>query len=293
MDAVFLHGIKDLRIGPLPEPSRAGGQVPLSVSTVGICGSDLHYYLEGGIGSAQVRSPFVPGHEFAGRVLEDREDLGLRQGQLVAVDPAKPCGRCEWCHAGYPNLCPHVEFTGAPPFQGALTRTLMAEPGQIFPVPDGMTAVQAVAAKRGLAVARERSLDTGRSDAARYRRGTEVYAELIEDGERMIRAPFETMAPDLGDTTFQIFGDVYAREGISLRQRQIATVATLAALDNGGRQLRLHIGTALHVGVTQNEIVEILMLLQAHAGMPAAYNGLLAAREVFAESGQPADVYDE
>ena len=143
MDAVFLHGIKDMRIGPLSEPRPVDRQVPLAISTVGICGSDLHYYLEGGIGSAQVRSPFVPGHEFAGRVLEDREDLGLRRGQLVAVDPAKPCGHCEWCRADHPNLCPHVEFTGAPPFNGALTRTLMAEPRQIFPVPDGMTAVQA------------------------------------------------------------------------------------------------------------------------------------------------------
>ena len=158
---------------------------------------------------------------------------------------------------------------------------------------DGMTAVQAVAAQRGLAGESRESLDSDRSAAARYRRGTEIYAELIDDGERMIREPFEAIAPDLAGTTFQIFGDVYAREGLSLRERQIATVATLAALDNGGRQLRLHIGTALNVGVTQEEIVEIMMLLQAHAGMPAAYNGMLAAREVFAEIGQHKRVYDE
>jgi L-iditol 2-dehydrogenase len=145
MRAAYIHGIRDLRVGDKAIPEPAANEVLLSVSAVGVCGSDLHYYKEGGIGSAIISQPFVPGHEFAGRVIEDRPDLGLKAGQLVAVDPAKPCGHCEWCERGQVNLCPNVEFMGAPPkTHGAMTELISAVPSQIFPVPDNFTDVQAV-----------------------------------------------------------------------------------------------------------------------------------------------------
>ena len=144
MRAAFIHGIRDLRLGEWPSPAAAPGEVPIRVAGVGVCGSDIHYYLEGGIGAAQIRAPFVPGHEFAGWVEQDRPELGLARGQLVAVDPARPCGRCEWCHRGHVNLCPNVEFLGAPPHHGALTERIAVRPDQIFPVPDGFSVSEAV-----------------------------------------------------------------------------------------------------------------------------------------------------
>ena len=82
-------------------------------------------------------SAFVPGHEFAGRIVAD--DSGrFEPGELVAVDPAKPCLHCEWCRRAQHNLCPNVEFTGAPPFDGALTRTIVAAERQIFRMPAGL-----------------------------------------------------------------------------------------------------------------------------------------------------------
>ena len=144
MRAAFIHGIRDIRLGDLPEPVCPPNEVLLDVAAVGICGSDLHYYLEGAIGPAAIRQPFVPGHEFSCRLAEDRPDLNLKKGQLVAVDPARPCGQCEWCHQGYPNLCPHVQFTGAPPFHGALTQRLTAYPYQLFALPSHFTPEQAV-----------------------------------------------------------------------------------------------------------------------------------------------------
>ncbi|HVJ35048.1 MAG TPA: zinc-binding dehydrogenase [Terriglobia bacterium] len=144
MRAAFIHGIRDVRIGELPDPVVPSDEVLLDVAAVGICGSDLHYYLEGAIGAATIRQPFVPGHEFSCRVAEDRPDLNLKKGQLVAVDPARPCGHCEWCHASYPNLCPNVQFTGAPPFHGALTQRLTAYPYQIFSLPEWFSPEQAV-----------------------------------------------------------------------------------------------------------------------------------------------------
>ena len=135
MDALFLHGARDARIGAFA-PVPAGNQsVMLDVAAVGLCGSDLHYYKDGGIGAAVIKAPFVPGHEFGGYLCDDCESLGLAKGTLVAVDPNKACGSCPWCQQGYDNLCPKVEFIGAPPFAGAMTHQISVPLSQIVPVP--------------------------------------------------------------------------------------------------------------------------------------------------------------
>ncbi|SEP60775.1 L-iditol 2-dehydrogenase [Pseudomonas sp. NFACC02] len=145
MQAAYIHGIRDIRIGEKPVPVPVGNEVLLRVSAVGVCGSDLHYYKEGAIGHARITEPFIAGHEFAGRVVDDQPALGLKAGQLVAVDPARPCGQCEWCHRGHVNLCPHVQFLGSPPHtHGAMTEYIVVAPSQIYPVPDHFTPVQAV-----------------------------------------------------------------------------------------------------------------------------------------------------
>lgn len=140
--AAFIHGVRDVRIGDFDPPSGAQASTMVDIASVGICGSDLHYYKDGGIGSAQIKVPFIPGHEFSARLTEDLESLSMSKGQLVAVDPAQPCHRCEWCLKGYHNLCPHVVFLGAPPHHGALTGKLEVPLNSLFALPDGMTADQ-------------------------------------------------------------------------------------------------------------------------------------------------------
>ena len=120
-EAVFLHGVRDVRVGPYSLREGRPGEALIDVAAVGICGSDLHYYKDGGIGGATVGGGFVPGHEFGGALCEDFPELGLKRGALVAVDPNGACGHCEWCREGYGNLCPNVAFIGAPPFDGAMT----------------------------------------------------------------------------------------------------------------------------------------------------------------------------
>src|ERR671917_418374 len=100
MRAAYIHGVRDLRVGDKAAPEPAANEVLLNVSAVGVCGSDLHYYKEGGIGSAIISQPFVPGHEFAGRVIEDRPDLGLLAGQLVAGHAPQPFGAFAWGAGG-------------------------------------------------------------------------------------------------------------------------------------------------------------------------------------------------
>ena len=140
--AAFIHGARDVRIGQLQPPKTVEHTAVVDVLSVGICGSDLHYYKDGGIGSAVIKEPFVPGHEFSARLQRDIEPLGLKRGQLIAVDPAKPCHQCEWCSKGHHNLCPEVVFLGAPPHHGALTTEIAVPFESIIALPDSINADQ-------------------------------------------------------------------------------------------------------------------------------------------------------
>jgi len=142
--AVFVHGAYDVRVGELPRPEPKEDEVLVDIAAVGICGSDLHYYKDGGIGAATIDQPFVPGHEFAAYMVEDDEQLGTKAGELVAVDPARPCLACEQCHKAHHNLCPEVVFIGAPPYIGALTPQLAVARRQVVRVPQWFTPVQAL-----------------------------------------------------------------------------------------------------------------------------------------------------
>ena len=141
--AVFFHGSRDVRVAPINLREGRPGETLIDVAAVGICGSDLHYYKEGGIGSAIIHEPFIPGHEFGGRLTEDVPELGLKRGALIAVDPNRSCGRCEWCLEGHRNLCPNVEFIGAPPFDGAMTNQIWVAKSQIVALPQTMDALEA------------------------------------------------------------------------------------------------------------------------------------------------------
>ena len=100
------------------------------MKAIGVCGSDLHWFSEGGIGDAALKSPLVLGHEFAGE---------LEDGQRVAVDPAIPCRKCEWCQKGHPNLCPQVRFAGHDGVDGALREALTWDEHCLFYLPDTLT----------------------------------------------------------------------------------------------------------------------------------------------------------
>jgi L-iditol 2-dehydrogenase len=133
--AARLHGVGDLRVAREPAPSVVpDGWSRVAVTSVGICGSDLHWFSEGGIGEVGLENPLVPGHEFAAVVRE-----GPLAGQRVAVDPAIPCGRCELCSAGHGNLCPDVRFAGHGGLDGALQEELVWPDDLLHPLPDSLS----------------------------------------------------------------------------------------------------------------------------------------------------------
>lgn len=146
MTAAQLHGPKDLRINQVPHPGAPGpDQVLLRVTAVGICGSDLHTYQDARIGDTALQAPLTLGHEFAGIVDEigpgeglDGEFHPLKPGMRVAVDPAQPCGRCEMCEQGHPNLCHRLHFCGLYPDPGSLSQWMHVPAHTCFPVPDSI-----------------------------------------------------------------------------------------------------------------------------------------------------------
>jgi len=155
MRAAFLHRVGDLRLGELPHPLPAEDEILLKVLAVGLCGSDLHFYLEGGSEAFPLPVPLVLGHEIAAEVADERaESFGLTRGQLVAVDPAQPCGECEWCGRGQVNLCPHQYFVGSPPDRhGGLREYITAPRQNLFPVPASFsTATVALLELLGVAI---------------------------------------------------------------------------------------------------------------------------------------------
>jgi len=140
--ALFIHGAGDIRISDYTARDPKGDEVMVQVKAVGVCGSDLHYYKDGGIGTARISTEFIPGHEFSAVVTQDVPEQGIESGELVAVDPASPCKACEWCQRGYHNLCPNVEFIGAPPFNGAMTAALPVPTSSLIKLPHEMSAEQ-------------------------------------------------------------------------------------------------------------------------------------------------------
>jgi L-iditol 2-dehydrogenase len=138
-----LYGIRDLRLETGPIPTPGPGEVLLKIATVGTCGSDVHYYLEGGIGDAIVSEPITMGHEFSAWIEQLGEGVEeLKVGQLVAVEPAIPCGKCEYCEKGHPNLCPDVRFCGTPPIDGVFAEYAVMPAENCFVLPEGFTPEQ-------------------------------------------------------------------------------------------------------------------------------------------------------
>ncbi|AUG53758.1 4-carboxymuconolactone decarboxylase [Thalassospira marina] len=121
----------------------------------------------------------------------------------------------------------------------------------------------------------------------RYQRGQRALAEIDgEAGQKVIDA-LADIAPDFARYVIEFpFGDIYTRPGLSLREREIATIAALCALGNATPQLKVHIHASLNVGLTRAEITETLMQIAVYAGFPAALNGLFAAKEVFASHNE-------
>jgi L-iditol 2-dehydrogenase len=139
--AAVLHRSGTIRLEEFPAPAPGEGEVVVEVRSVGVCGSDVHYYEEGRIGDFVVRAPLVLGHEASGVVVGHGSGSGrLPLGVLVAVEPGVPCRNCLQCRSGRYNLCPSIRFLATPPVHGAFVRYLVAPEDFCYPVPGSLSA---------------------------------------------------------------------------------------------------------------------------------------------------------
>lgn len=129
-----LHAAGDLRIDEVPLPVPGEGETLVRMTDMGLCGSDLHWFADGGIGDAVITDPVVPGHELAGIAVD-----GPYAGRRVALDPAIPCERCELCAENHRNLCPQVRFSGHGVTEGGLVEYKVWPTHLLFPLPESMS----------------------------------------------------------------------------------------------------------------------------------------------------------
>ena len=120
MKASVLRGVGDVVLEERPVPTAGPGEVLVRVGSVGVCGSDVHYYEHGRIGDYTVDRPMVLGHEAGGEVAAVGPGVdSLVPGQRVSIEPGVPCRSCAQCLAGRYNLCPEMRFFATPPYDGA------------------------------------------------------------------------------------------------------------------------------------------------------------------------------
>lgn len=116
----------------------------------------------------------------------------------------------------------------------------------------------------------------------RFERGLRALSAIDGEAGHKVVDSLAEIAPDFARYLIEFpFGDIYSRPGLDLRAREIATIAALTAMGNVAPQLKVHIQAGLNVGLSRQEVTEIIMQMAVYAGFPAALNGLFAAKEVF------------
>lgn len=140
MRASVLVAKSTVEVQERPVPDVPLGEVLVEVASVGVCGSDVHYYREMRAGEFVVEQPLVLGHEVSGRIVAVGEGVDAsRVGERVAVEPQRPCHVCRQCVAGRYNLCPNMRFYATPPVDGAFTRYVTAPSMFAHALPDGLS----------------------------------------------------------------------------------------------------------------------------------------------------------
>jgi len=144
MKALVLESVKKLSLRDYPINETVGPyDVKIQIKACGICGSDIHYYVEGGIGDYVVREPMILGHEAAGIIIEKGEKVtNLKVGDLVCMEPGIPNMRSPEVLDGMYNIDPDVVFWATPPIHGCLRETVVHPAQFCFKLPEGMTAAE-------------------------------------------------------------------------------------------------------------------------------------------------------
>ncbi len=146
MKAMMLTGIRKMEMKDVPDPMIVNDtDVLIKMKTIGVCGSDVHYYTTGKIGSQVVRYPFPVGHEGAGQVVRVGKSVtSVKPGDRIAIEPAMPCGECDQCLAGRPHTCRKLRFLGCPgQADGCLSEYIVMPEKSCIPISEKLSYDQA------------------------------------------------------------------------------------------------------------------------------------------------------
>ena len=150
MKIAYFTGLRQIELRDEPVPTlKRPGDVLVRIDRIGVCGSDVHYYVEGGIGEDRLRYPATLGHESAGTIVEVGSAVkNLAPGTKVVVEPALSCGNCDQCRAGRRHTCRNLQFMGCPgQAPGAAAQYMVVPAENAYPVPDSVTLDQAALAE--------------------------------------------------------------------------------------------------------------------------------------------------
>ncbi len=139
---MMLTGIRQMEMKQVPDPMLVNDtDVLIRMKVIGVCGSDVHYYKSGKIGSQVVRYPFPVGHEGAGEVVKVGPKVQrVKPGDRIAIEPAMPCWKCDQCKAGRPHTCRKLKFLGCPgQADGCLSEYIIMPETSCFPIPEQMS----------------------------------------------------------------------------------------------------------------------------------------------------------
>lgn len=138
--AFILHSPGDMRLEEIAMPQLSPDDALVKVKSVGVCGSDVHYYRNGRIGSFIVKDPLILGHECSGEVVSVGPDVkNVKPGDRVVMEPGIPCRKCWYCKNGRYNMCPDIVFMATPPHHGSMVEYMAWPADFLFKMPDSMS----------------------------------------------------------------------------------------------------------------------------------------------------------
>jgi L-iditol 2-dehydrogenase len=278
MRAAVLRGPGDVVIEDRPVPSAGAGEVVVRIRSVGVCGSDTHYYDHGRIGSLVVEAPLVLGHEAAGEVAEVGAGVtGLAVGKRVSVEPGVPDLSCRQCLAGRYNLCPNMRFFATPPIDGAFAEYVVVHQAFAHPVPDSIgddaaallepLSVGVWACRKGHVTAGSRVLVTGAGPIG-----------LVAVQTALAFGATEVVVSDVNPARLALARELGATETVDARETSVADLArppevllecsghppaiseAIRALDRAGRAVLVGMGgdeVPLPLSVVQERELEV------------------------------------
>jgi L-iditol 2-dehydrogenase len=299
MRVSVLRGPGDVALVERPVPEPGPGQVVVRVASVGVCGSDVHYYEHGRIGRFVVEEPLVLGHEAAGEVAALGPGVtALTVGQRVSVEPGVPDLTCEQCLAGRYNLCPDMRFFATPPIDGAFAEYVVVHAAFAHPVPDTISddaaalleplSVGIWACRKGGVTAGTRVLITGAGpiglvtvQAARAFGATEIVVSDVNPAR--LELARDLGATHLVDARTASVTDLPHPPQVLLEcsGHPAATVDGLRALDRAGRAVLVGMGgdeLPLPLSVVQERELEVTGTFRYAGTWPTAIALVAAGR---------------